>query len=88
MTKINQSLTIEEYKALGKAIKKATKHLKLIRKVILEKDIDFTSDGFVEPLEDVLGKLVCDLSNFAYDLESHMDSEHPEQIIDTIEFFN
>lgn len=82
-----EKLTLEEYKALGEAIKHANKNLKFIQKFIIIKDIDFRqacNGDFVE----VLGNVMCDLDNMAHSLEDKMDEDYCNDIIDTIDFFN
>lgn len=93
-----EKLTLEEYKALGEAIKKANKNLKLIQKFIDLKELDNISDNFqttdwesgprAMSLTEAIGKLSCDLSNFAFSLESSMDEDYCNDILETIDFFN
>lgn len=82
-----EKLTLEEYKALGDAIKQANKNLKLIQKFLLIKDITFTtasSGNFIDALSNVM----CDLDNLSHALENKMDDDYLNDIIDTIDYFN
>lgn len=82
-----EKLTLEEYKALGEAVKQANKNLKLIQKFLLIKDITFTtasSGNFIDALSNVM----CDLDNLSHALENKMDDDYLNDIIDTIDYFN
>ena len=82
-----EKLTLEEYKALGEAVKQANKNLKLIQKFLLIKDIAFTtasSGNFIDALSNVM----CDLDNLSHALENKMDDDYLNDIIDTIDYFN
>lgn len=83
-----EKLTIEDYKALGEAIKQVKKNLKLISKLYELNGLDFVVDNFEEDLPPVISKLLCDLENFSYKLEADMDEYYPDDIKETIGFFN
>jgi len=88
MEEFNGKLTLEEYEALGKALKDSYKSLKLVRKILskinYETVLDSSEDDFIEHL----GLVLCDLSNLRYDLENMMDKDFPNDAIKTIDFFN
>lgn len=82
-----EKLTLEEYKALGDAIKQANKNLKLIQKFLLIKDITFTTTSSGN-LIDALSNVMCDLDNLSHALENKMDDDYLNDVIDTIDYFN
>jgi len=84
-----EKLTLEEYEALGNAIKASMKNLKLIRKLLTKIDYSKIPDNCSE--EDMvtfLGALICDLSNLSFEFEENMDVDYPDNLVETIEFFN
>jgi len=82
-----EKLTLEEYKALGEAIKQANKNMKLIQKFIIIKDIEYRT-ACTDDLVNALGSLICDLDNLSHSLEDKMDEDYLNDIIETIGFFN
>ena len=82
-----ESLTLEEYKALGEAIKQANKNLKLIQKFLLIKNINYISASTGDFL-DAICNVCCDLSNLSNTLEDKMDEDYYGEIANTIDFFN
>jgi len=82
-----EKLTLEEYKALGEAIKQANKNLKLIQKLMIFKDIECRT-ACTTDLVNALGGLMCDLGNLSHSLENQMDEDYCNDIVETIEFFN
>lgn len=83
-----EKLTLEEYKALAEALKQSKSNLKLISKLYDLKGLDFVMDNFEDEIPSVIGKLLCDLENFRYKLEADMDEYYPDNITETICFFN
>lgn len=84
---MEEKLTLEEYKTFGEAIKSAYKNLRLIEKLLSRAGLDVpanTTTGFVEQIS----TMVCDLANLSCKLEDKMDTEHPDKIVETIEYFN
>lgn len=82
-----EKVTLEEYKALGEAIKQASKNLKLVQKFIFIKDIEFRTASagvFTEAISNV----ICDLDNLSSSLEDQMDEDYMNDIVETIGFFN
>ncbi len=82
-----EKLTLEEYKALGEAIKQANKNMKLIQKFIIIKDLEYRA-ACTDDLADALGGIMCDLDNLSHSLEDKMDEDYLDEIVETIDFFN
>jgi len=88
MEELTGKLTLEEYEALGKALKDSYKSLKLIRKILLKIDYEAVLDSSEDEFVEHLGLVLCDLTNLRYEFENETDKDFPNDALKTIDFFN
>ena len=84
---MEEKLTLEEYKTFGDAIKSAYKNLRLIEKLLSRTEIGVHASNTTSFVEHI-SEMACDLANLSCKLEDKMDTEHPDKIVETIEYFN